>query len=329
MRTTARRSAALPLLVIGGCSVEQSALHPTGAGAEQIYSLFWVMTIGGGLIFAAVLLCTLWAIYGGSGIRRTLSAEGMIYGAGVFFPAAVLSALLGYGLYLMQESAFASSPTGAPQIAVSGEMWWWRVQYRDAQGRSLESANEVHVPVGETVNLALTTKDVIHSFWAPQLAGKLDMIPGRTNMLSVTATKPGISRGQCAEYCGGAHALMSFVVVAHPADEYAQWLDGEAAPAKAPDTEREKLGQDLFLRSGCGACHAVRGTAAAGTIGPDLTHVGSRKSLGAATLNNDEASFKRWIVDNQHIKPENGMPPYRIFTEAELDALAAYLDGLA
>jgi cytochrome c oxidase subunit 2 len=214
------------------------------------------------------------------------------------------------------------------RIEVSGEMWWWRVTYTDGSGRGLESANELHLPVGEPVTLALTTADVIHSFWAPHLAGKLDMIPGRVNELTVTATVPGITRGQCAEFCGGAHAFMAFHVVAQPPDEFAAWLENEAAPALPPASERQLRGQALFLGSGCGGCHYVRGVTGPSGIGPDLTHVGSRRSLAAATLPNTAEAIAAFISDNQHIKPENRMPAYGIFTDAELQDLAAYLEGL-
>src|SRR5690606_37173960 len=139
----------------------------------------------------------------------------------------------------------------------------------------------------------LTSADVIHSFWVPRLAGNLDMIPGRTNTLTLDVSEPGISRGQCAEYCGGPHALMSFFVIAMPQEEFSTWLDQEAAAAKTPETEDEIQGQSLFLASGCGACHAVRGSQANGVIGPDLTHVGSRHSLAAASLPNNAGAFMR------------------------------------
>jgi cytochrome c oxidase subunit 2 len=214
------------------------------------------------------------------------------------------------------------------RIAVDGRQWWWRVVYSDPNGNRIESANEIRIPVGQTVKLELTTSDVIHSFWVPRLAGKLDMIPGRKNVLTLVARESGVSRGQCAEYCGGAHALMSLYVVALPKMEFAAWLDHEAKPA-APTTDPEaRAGQMLFLSHGCGGCHTIRGTPAVGTIGPDLTHVGSRMSLGAAALPNDQASIARWITENQHIKPENRMPPFAIFNNKELSSLSLYLSGL-
>ncbi|HEX6930292.1 MAG TPA: c-type cytochrome, partial [Gammaproteobacteria bacterium] len=170
--------------------------------------------------------------------------------------------------------------------------------------------------------------NVIHSFWAPQLAGKLDMIPGRTNVLTVKATEAGVSRGQCAEYCGGAHALMSFYVVALPEAEYRVWLANEAAPAREPVTEEQRHGQRLFLDNGCGACHTVRGTPANGTVGPDLTHVGSRLGIAAGVLPAEPDDFRDWIDHPKVIKPGVHMPAFGMLSDDDLRAIAAWLDGL-
>jgi cytochrome c oxidase subunit 2 len=219
----------------------------------------------------------------------------------------------------------AGSGAASVRIAVIGEQWWWRVVYVAPDGRRIESANEIRIPVGQPVALELTTADVIHSLWIPKLAGKLDMIPGRKNVLNVVANEPGISRGQCAEYCGGAHAMMSLYVVAMPENEFETWLAREASPALVAQSG---AGQRLFFAGGCGACHAIRGTRAQGRIGPDLTHLGSRMSLAAATLPNRAEDIARWIRDSQHVKPENRMPPYGIFSADELAALAGYLADL-
>ncbi|GLQ55346.1 cytochrome c oxidase subunit II [Devosia nitrariae] len=318
----------LCLLALAGCAGEQSAFFPRGAEAERIETLFWVMTIAGSVIFIGVVVATGVAMLGGQRVRRVLAGERFIAGAGIAFPVAALSILLVAGFLVMRAGAAGEDAEGGLRIAVSGERWWWRVTYLGEDGTQIESANELHLPVGEPVTLELTTADVIHSFWAPQLAGKLDMIPGRINRLTLTATEPGVSRGQCAEYCGGAHAFMSFQVVAQPPEDFADWMANEAADAPAPQGESEARGAELFRQAGCGACHTVRGAGANGRIGPDLTHVGSRRSLAAATLPNDAEAFARWITDNQHIKPENQMPPYTIFDEAELEDLSNYLESL-
>ncbi len=319
-------SAALPLAACGGGA--QSALAPNGVQAERVALLFWVMTIGSGIILLAVTLVTALAICGPARWRRWLGRDGIVIGGGIVFPVITLTALLGYGFVLTSINDPPSASGEPVKIAVVGERWWWRVIYRDVAGRRIESANELRIPVGRPIEIELTSADVIHSFWAPKLAGKLDMIPGRKNVLTLTAKETGLSRGQCAEYCGGAHALMSFYVVVMTQPEFEQWLAREAGSAKAPTEPEAQQGMTLFAASGCGACHTIRGTSANGVIGPDLTHVGGRLSLGAASLPNDEAAYARWIKDNQRIKPGNLMPPYGIFSESELAALSRYLAKL-
>ncbi len=327
MNRTASLFACMAVILLAGCSSMQSALHPTGAEAGRIATLFWIMTIGGTLIMVLVIAAAALAIYGGR-LRASLSSERFVVVMGLAFPVVVLTALLIYGFALMRAGEPQQTTPGDLRVEIAGELWWWRVTYVTADGRRVSSANELHLPVGKPVEIALTSTNVIHSFWAPQLAGKLDMIPGRTNTLTVTATEEGISRGQCAEYCGGAHALMAFHLVAQAPEEFGAWLEAEANVAAEPQTDMASEGQTLFAQSGCGACHAVRGTRARGTIGPDLTHVGSRHSLAAATLPNTAQAFARWIDDNQHIKPDNKMPDYEILSERQIEALAVYLEGL-
>lgn len=317
----------LGLIVLAGCTPTQSAFHPTGAEAERVATLFWIMTVGGAIILAMVVAATAMALFGNR-TRHWLATERLVTIMGLGFPVVVLTALLIYGFAVMRAGDRPQLGADGTRVEIAGELWWWRVTYFTPDGRVITSANELHVPVGEPVQIDLVSDNVIHSFWAPQLAGKLDMIPGRTNSLTVTATKPGISRGQCAEFCGGAHALMAFDVIAHPPDDFADWLDAAAAPAVAPATDRARNGEDIFFAAGCGSCHAVRGTRASGVVGPDLTHVGSRQSLAAATLPNTAEGFANWIGQSQHIKPENKMPAYRIFSDDQLADLSAYLEGL-
>jgi cytochrome c oxidase subunit 2 len=222
------------------------------------------------------------------------------------------------------------SPAAASPIAIEvvGEQWWWRVTYAGPGGTTIASANEMRMPVGRPVAFTLKSADVIHSFWVPSLGGKVDMIPGRTTHLLLTAERPGVYRGQCAEYCGGPHALMAFEVIALPPTEYDDWLRREASPAVAPASDIAQRGQALFIAAGCGTCHTIRGTAANGAIGPDLTHLGSRRSVGIDTLKLTHANLVRFIAENQHIKPGNRMPEFRIFQPDERDALAAYLISL-
>ncbi|WP_265518667.1 cytochrome c oxidase subunit II [Nitratireductor luteus] len=316
------------LPILAGCGGVQSALETTGREAADIYFLFIVATALSIAITLLVLVLLVVVLWGPSKWRDRLGSDRVVIGGGVVLPIVLLSLLLGYGLFVLDAGASRTAHAKDDGITIVGKRWWWEVAYATADGEQVVSANELRLPVGRPVTLHLESDNVIHSFWAPQLAGKLDMIPGRTNSLVVEATEPGVSRGQCAEYCGGAHALMAFFIIAMPPDEYDAWLQEEAAPARAPETGIAQRGQALFLENGCGACHTVRGTQAGGTIGPDLTHVGSRRSLAAATLPNDAEAFARWIKDNQHIKPENLMPPYENLEPDDLTAIAAYLEGL-
>lgn len=308
---------------VAGCAGDQSALSLRGAEAERIALLFWTTTAFLTLVLIATVLVGWLALRGNPRIRSVIASDRFVIGAGLFFPMVSLAALLVWSLTLMAQRPVA---TDAPfQVRVVGEQWWWRVLYRLPDGTEFESANELRIPVGRPVTLTLESADVIHSFWVPNLAGKIDMIPGRTNRLTVEAMTAGVSRGQCAEYCGGAHALMAFHVIALEEADFARWLAAERRPANPDDAG----GAALFRQFGCGACHRIRGiAAAAGHIGPDLTHLGSRRTIGAATLPNGAEAIARWIAENQHIKPDNRMPAYRILSPAELQRLADFLADL-
>jgi cytochrome c oxidase subunit II len=213
------------------------------------------------------------------------------------------------------------------EIALQGERWWWRLTYADEQATAIVSANEIRVEVGRPVRIKLTSNNVIHSFWVPALAGKVDLIPGRTNEISFTPTKPGVYRGQCAEYCGGAHALMGLRVVVMETDEYARWRERVRRPSPPPVDPLIARGQQLFLDS-CVGCHEVRGTGVGGRLGPDLTHVGSRAAIAAEALPMSKDNLARWIRENQRLKPGSLMPEYTSYAPEDLDALATYLASL-
>ncbi|MEJ8570469.1 cytochrome c oxidase subunit II [Microbaculum marinum] len=315
-------------VALPGCSGVQSALSPSGREALDIDPLFWTVTAIAAAVTLLVTVLVGLAIYGPRSWRERLSGDWIIVGGGIVFPVVVLTLLLVYGFVVMQAGATRAALAEGPGTTIVGKRWWWKVVYETPDGREIVSANELRIPVGRATPLRLITTDVIHSFWAPRLAGKLDMIPGRTNVLTVEPTEAGISRGQCAEYCGGAHALMSFFVIAMPAEEYDAWLEAEAQPAREPRDESLAAGLDLFLSNGCGACHTIRGTPAAGVVGPDLTHLGSRHSLAAATLPNNAEAIANWIADNQHIKPANLMPEYDYLGADELASISSYLASL-
>lgn len=316
---------AIVLTAMVGCDGEQSAFAGLGPVSSRITLLMWIMFIAAALITAFICLLIFVAIAGPDRWRRKLSSEKGVVLGGIVFPVVTLSALLIYGFTMLSEGENLVHAENPVHITVIGERWWWRVIYRHADGHTTESANEVRIPTGCPIELELLTADVIHSFWLPAYAGKVDMIPGRINKLHLIADKPGVVRGQCAEYCGGAHALMAFYAVAMAPADYDAWLAKERAVAK-PASEKE--GERLFFASGCGGCHSVRGTQANGEIGPDLTHVGSRLSLGAGILPNEPENFAQWISRHQTLKPENLMLPFDFFSDSDLHALSAYLNGL-
>jgi cytochrome c oxidase subunit 2 len=303
----------------------QSALDTAGRDAAQIAQLFDVMTVGAVVVWALVVAIAVYAIRSGESHSQR-AANLLILGGGVALPTVVLGALLAYGLPVL-PAILTPAPEGALRIHVTGKQWWWRVQYMTAQG-IVETANEIRLPLNERIELQLTSPDVIHSFWVPSIAGKMDLIPGRVTRLALEPTRTGVFRGACAEYCGASHALMAFTVVVVERDEFEQWLEAQAAPAPGPADALATRGGTAFITNGCTACHTIRGTEAAGVIGPDLTHVGGRTRIGAGTLENDAAAFAEWIGETDRIKPGVHMPAFRALSRDDLSALGAYLDGL-
>jgi cytochrome c oxidase subunit 2 len=305
----------------------QSALSPRGIAAERIAEISWVLFIGGGLIFLAVMLLTCIAIFGTPAQRAFLAQRKMIIGGGIAFPVVTLTILL---IYSFSSGSFGPlSPRPAFRVEVTGDLWWWRVRYLDSDGKLIaETANEIRIPAGQPVELLLKSNDVIHSFWVPSLAGKIDMIPGHVNKLQIHASQPGVFRGQCAEYCGAQHAKMAFYVIAQDTQEFESWLALQRQPARAPADQFVLTGMRLFQENRCGQCHAVRGTAAGGLSGPDLTHIGGRHSIAAGILPNNAGAIAGWIAGSQAVKPGNKMPSFNQFSGHELRALAAYMEHL-
>jgi cytochrome c oxidase subunit 2 len=315
------------LLVVAACDGPQSALDPHGPRARELAELWWVMAAGAVVIWLFVIGCAVYATRIQPRAHEDFAGTAFIVGGGVALPVVVLSSLLIYSFLLAREPA--AIPKNGLRIEVTGKQWWWEVRYfPPGADEPVVSANEVRLPVGQPIELSLRSTDVIHSFWIPKLVGKTDMVPGRVNRMVIQAEASGVFRGQCAEYCGGPHALMAFYAVAMAPGDFEAWLEREARPAPRPEEELLAEGRELFLASGCGTCHTVRGTPADGELGPDLTHVGGRLSLGAGILPNNIGTIAGWIADTQHLKPGNLMPSFNIFSGSELRALAAYLESL-
>jgi cytochrome c oxidase subunit 2 len=302
----------------------QSTLIPAGRDAELIADLFNVMAIGAVIIWVAVVAVAIYTLrVRGSHTQR--AANLLILGGGVIAPTIVLGALIAYGMPLVP--AVLSTADANLSVHVIAKQWWWRIQYRTADG-VIETANELRLPVGQRVELRLMSPDVIHSFWVPSLAGKMDMIPGRLTRLALEPTQVGTFRGACAEYCGASHALMAFSVVVMEPSAFRVWLEAQGRPAQSPTDAIAQRGETTFMANGCTACHTIRGTPAAGVIGPDLTHIGSRGRIAAETLPNDREALVRWIAQSDGVKPGVHMPAFRTLSGDDLAALAAYLGSL-
>jgi cytochrome c oxidase subunit 2 len=246
-----------------------------------------------------------------------------IWVGGIGVPVVILAILA--GVTVTTTRVLRNPDAGELRIDVAGKRWWWDVRY-PASG--VVTANEIHVPVGRQVDMALTSDNVVHSFWAPQLAGKLDLIPGQTNHLRFKALDAGVYRGMCAEYCGLQHANMDFLVVADPPAEFDRWLLRRSSGAGTTvQSDEATKGAVVFARESCAGCHTIRGTSSQGTVGPDLSDFGSRRTIGGATVPNTPAELSKWNSDSQSIKPGNIMPPISL-APADLQAVVTYLEGL-
>ncbi|HEX3952843.1 MAG TPA: cytochrome c oxidase subunit II [Stellaceae bacterium] len=325
----------LALLPCSGCSGWQSALSPHGPHAAHILGLLRLFVAVSAVVWLAVVLVLLGALF-----RRRMPAESAVAPVDAAGQrrsmVAVVSAtgatvLVIVGLTLASYLAtrgLADAGDAAVEIKVRGHQWWWQATYNDAEpDRVFQTANEIHIPVGRPVNIELMAADVIHSFWVPDLAGKQDQIPGRDNSLSIVADRPGVYRGQCAEFCGLQHAHMALIVVAEPPPAFEAWRNAQIAEAAAPANDEQEAGRKIFAARPCAACHTVRGTSAAGANGPDLTHVGSRQYIAAGILPTTRGSLAAWIADPQTIKPGNNMPLVDLSAD-ELRAVSAYLASL-
>lgn len=308
----------IPTLSLTGCVPDQSALHPASVEAQQVATLFWVMAIAGGVIWAAVMATAIYAVVGRWRPTSERFADRFILWAGVVFPTIVLATLLTYGLGLL-PSWTGTQP--ALRVTVEARQFWWRITYERPDGTRVETANELHLPLDQVTEFALISPDVIHSFWIPVLGGKLDAIPGRTNHLRLTPNTTGRFRGVCAEFCGLSHALMAFDVVVQTQGDFDDWLSRQAAPARIPDAAPLRA-------AGCLACHSLRGVSDAGRIGPDLTHLASRKTIAAGMLPNTPEALGTWLTDPEAVKPGATMPGYAMLPAAELDRIITLLGEL-
>lgn len=304
------------------------ALDPRGPAAREISDLWWVLLLLGAVVYVGVVA---FLVVGLMRRRRDDSAapgdEGVpskwILLGGVALPAVVLAVVFGFSLASM--SALTNDiPDDAVVIDVVGRQWWWEVSY---EGHDFVTANEIHIPVGEPVALRVTSADVIHSFWVPQLAGKIDALPDGINTMVIEADEAGRFGGRCAEFCGLQHTKMGIDVIAEPREDFDSWLEGQEQDAVIPDGGVARRGFEVFVEAGCPECHTIKGTDADGRTGPDLTHVAGRGSLAAATLPNTPEHLSEWVANPQEIKEGTQMPDTELSSE-DLEALIAFLETL-
>jgi cytochrome c oxidase subunit 2 len=314
-------------IALAGCSGVQSSLAPAGQEAERIAILYWWMAVPALIIWVAVIALAMYYARPHEPSASRTRDRWLIVGSGVVFPIIVLTVLLGYGLAMLPPLV-ARAPEGSLLVEVEGEQWWWRVRYIRSETDVVELANEIRLPVNEPVQFRLLSDNVIHSFWIPSLGGKVDMIPGRTTYLALNPTKVGTYAGACAEYCGTSHGFMRFMVEVMERPAFDEWLAQQARPAAPPVDAVASRGRELTAANGCGACHTIRGTAARGLMGPDLTHVASRLTLAAATLPTEPVAFTEWLQQPEQIKPGVHMPAFGMLAPADVEAIAAYMRGL-
>ena len=309
-------------------------VNPAGPQAERIHSLWIFDLIIAIIVFVAIVAAALFALRRASRnaeaphvddvVRRKLTRA---VGAATAVTALIL--IVSFAHSLTTGRALASLPAkNALTIEVTGLQWWWNVEYVDTvPSRRVVTANELHVPVGVPVQIIANSHDVIHSFWVPSLHGKKDLIPGHTTATWFQADTAGLYRGQCAEFCGHQHAKMALWVVAEPREAYEKWYASQLETPPNPSDSIASAGQEVFLSRTCAMCHTIAGTLAASHVGPDLSHVGSRRSIAAGTLPNTRTNLTSWISDPQAIKPGSRMPATTL-SPSELNALVTYLETL-
>ena len=318
-------------LLMTGCSGNQSMFNPQGPIARILANLGWFLIGLSAVVYVAVMIAlavALWRRRRDTDVEPETTAR---LGRNVTLASAItVIVLVAVAVVTFASERRLTTPTDprAMTVVVTGHQWWWDFQYDDVSPQNLAtSPNELHVPIGVPVVLHVRSRDVIHSFWVPNLLGKRDLIPGFESRTWLQADELGVYRGQCAEFCGYQHAHMAFHVVAERMDKFQAWIQHQREPAIPPATDEQRHGKDVFMQSACVTCHTIRGTDAGARVGPDLTHVGSRLMIAAGSLPNTRSHLSAWVVNSQKAKPGNRMPPIGL-AENDLQAVLSYLRSL-
>jgi cytochrome c oxidase subunit II len=317
----------------------QSAIESAGVQAGRLNGLWWLFFWITAAVYVAVMLLLIVAYFrvpraGDGSEAEILPDKGRerrvsnIVKSGVALTVLTVFALMIVSFRAGQAIDLLSQAPDPLEIKVTGQQWWWQVEYQDRTPSNIvTSANEIHIPVGRPIKIDLVSNDVIHSFWVPNLHGKRDLVPNYPTTIYFQADKPGVYWGQCAEYCGYQHAKMRLMVIAESPEDFSAWYAASQQPAKEPTTDSQKLGQQIFLRSVCAQCHTINGTDASGRVGPNLTHVASKPYIASASLQNSQENLMNWISDPQSIKPGIRMP-MNTYSESDLNALVDYIQNL-
>jgi cytochrome c oxidase subunit 2 len=319
--------------LLSACSGNESVLNPAGPQSGRISSLSWYMfgvAAAVWILVTIVLISALWRSRKRDVADRSDKTESRLKKPVIGATVVTVLILVANLVYSVSTgSAMASLPRdNALRIKVTGHQWWWEFEYIDpVPGNEIITANEIHVPIGEPVQIIGSSNDVIHSFWAPNLFGKKDLIPGHVTATWFQADTAGIYRGMCAEFCGHQHAKMAVLIFAEPREKFEQWYKSQMLPAAPPVDSAARAGERVFMSKGCPLCHTVGGTRALATVGPPLTHIGSAYTIAAGTLKNTRGNLAGWIVDPQGIKPGAKMPPNDL-SGPELQSLLSYLESL-
>jgi cytochrome c oxidase subunit 2 len=322
---------AVPAFAQEGTPPKPSALDPAGTNSAAIASLFNIVLIIATAVFVVVEGLILFSAFRFRRRAKDASEPKQVHGntkaeiAWTILPALIVVTL--FVMALQTQQTLDAKPAAAAEqmtVKVIGHQFWWEYQYPDL---GITTATDLVIPTGKVVNLELSSVDVIHSFWVPQLNGKTDAFPNHVNFTWIQANTPGVYYGQCAELCGASHANMRVVVVAKTPEEFDQWVKDQQAGPVEPTDALAQQGQLVFTTGACIGCHTIAGTAANGKTGPDLTHVGSRTSIAGGMFNNTDGNMRRWLANPPALKPGSIMPNLNL-TKTEIDALTAYLQSL-